>query len=379
MSNYTYSPRLDNPVRDVAAMSAALGAAGFEVLLSIDHDLAQLTSDLDNFYAKADGAEAALFFYAGHGLQFDGVNYLVPRDAQLKSETRLKQETVALQDIIAAIEKRASITLVFLDACRDNPLAEQLQRAVKSQSRSAAVTRGLAPMSIRNPDTLLVFAAAPGRTADDGQEDHSPFTKALLSNIAVPGVEIELLMKRVTRDVVQATKGEQIPERLSRLTTEFVFNTGAVSGGGSTLSQPNFALAAKATTPATGQKGADPAKSQSGTLVQAPLAPAAPRVAALPSPPKRDASGCIVVGARLDMPLAVQRGSRICADGSRDQAVIRNVTSRAVIYSVNGGYEISCNTRELCGFNWDGAPMFNVRIQPGENGGVTAELVAPGG
>ena len=94
---------------------------------------------------------------------------------------------------------------------------------------------------------------------------------------------------------------------------------------------------------------------------------------------KRDASGCVIVGAHLDQPVAVKRGSRICADGSRDQAVIRNVTSRSVTYSVNGGYEISCNTKELCGFNWNGAPMFNVRIVPGENGSAAAELVAPGG
>ena len=357
ISNYTYSPRLKNPHSDAKAISSALSAAGFEVVQSLDQDLTSLSAALDGFYKKADGADAALFFFAGHGLQFDGVNYLVPRDAALRSETRLKQETIALQDIIGAIEKRAGLTLVFLDACRDNPLAEELQRSAKGQSRSAAVPRGLAPMAIRNPDTLLVYAAAPGRTASDGGGENSPFTTALLRNIDEPGVEIELLMKRVTRDVVQATGGEQVPERLSRLTTEFVFK--AAPGG----TAPSAAAAAQ----------------------KAPAAPA-PQIAALAPdrqpaapPPVRKRGDCLLVGGRLDQPLSVQRGTRICADASRDQAVIRNITTRAVIYSVNGGYEISCNTRELCAFNWDGAPMFNVRILPGDNGGVAAELVAPGG
>jgi len=141
----------------------------------------------------------------------------------LRSETRVKQEAVALQDVISAIEKRAKITLVFLDACRDNPLADELQRSMKGRSRSAAIPRGLAPMKIRNPDTLLVFAASPGRTASDGSGQNSPFTTALLNNIDQPGVEVELMMKRVTREVHQATRGEQTPERLSRLTSDFVF------------------------------------------------------------------------------------------------------------------------------------------------------------
>lgn len=227
ISDYQHSPRLTNPRHDAAGVSQALEANGFEVVKVLDADISGLTRSLEEFYAKADGAEAALFFYAGHGLQFDGVNYLLPRDAELKSDTRLKQEAIALQDIITAIEKRAGVTLVFLDACRDNPLATELQRSAKGADRSAAVPRGLAPMTIRNPDTLVVFAAAPGRTASDGRGQNSPFTTALLENINAPGVEIELMMKRVTRDVVQATNGEQVPERLSRLTTEFVLKPAA--------------------------------------------------------------------------------------------------------------------------------------------------------
>lgn len=223
VSDYQFSPRLPNPGNDAAGISTALKDAGFDVVTSLDEDLSALLQTLDKFYAKAVDSEAAVFFFAGHGLQFNGVNYLVPRDAQLKSEARVRQEAIALQDIISAIEKRSKITLVFLDACRDNPLAEQLQRSVVGRDRSAAVPRGLAPMK-GNPDTLLVFAAAPGRTASDGAGRNSPFTAALLSNMREPGVEIELMMKRVTRDVHQATKGQQTPERLSKLTSEFAFH-----------------------------------------------------------------------------------------------------------------------------------------------------------
>jgi len=223
ITDYTHSRKLPNARNDAASMTQALQASGFDVVQSLDQDQTEIYDTLDRFYAKASAAETAVFFFAGHGIQFDGVNYLVPKSAELRSISRLKQETVALQDIISEIEKRAGITLVFLDACRDNPLAEELQRSLKGTTRSAAVSRGLAPMEIRNPDTLLVFAAAPGKTASDGAGANSPFTAALVQNIAEPGVEIEQMMKRVARDVRSATGGTQAPERLSKLTTEFIF------------------------------------------------------------------------------------------------------------------------------------------------------------
>lgn len=229
ISDYVHSPKLANPRRDAAGMSRILRALAFEVIESQDPDLHALIRALEVFYTKAEGAEAALFFYAGHGLQLDSTNYLVPKDAGLRSVLKVKQETIALQDIIEALEARAAITLVFLDACRDNPLAEALARNIPGAGRSAAVPRGLAPMTLRAPGTLVVFAAAPGKTAADGTGTNSPFTTALLRHIPEPGVEIELTMKRVTRDVAAATGGEQVPERLSRLTAEFVFNPGGSS------------------------------------------------------------------------------------------------------------------------------------------------------
>jgi uncharacterized caspase-like protein len=248
-SAYEYSPPLSNPVNDANALARSLSNLDFNVTKAIDQDLDSLLETLERFYETAKGADTALFFYAGHGLQFDGTNYLVPTDATLRSKTRVKRETIALQDIITAIEQRSKITLVMLDACRDNPMSDDLHRRSGGGTRSATVKRGLAPMSVRNPNMLLVYAAAPGKTAADGDGSNSPFTTALLKNIETPGIEVELLMKRVTRDVVQSTKGEQVPERLSRLTAEFVFKAAAAPSPSFATQVPSFSTSVSKSDP----------------------------------------------------------------------------------------------------------------------------------
>jgi hypothetical protein len=343
ISDYAYSPTLPNPKRDAERMSAALRGLNFEVITSLDNDLAGLIASLEQFYKAADGAEAALFFYAGHGLQLEGVNYLVPKDAQLRSEARVRQETIALQTIISATENRAKITLVFLDACRDNPLAEQLQRSVAGKSRSASVSRGLAPMEIRNPDTLVIFAAAPGKTAADGVGQNSPFTQALLSNIGAPGKDIELVMKHVTKAVAEATRGEQVPERLSKLTSDFFLNeTGrAIDTGRAITPAPRPAAVVRVNTPA-------------------------------------ESAGCIPVGSRLTRPVPVRAGSALCAESGGGRALVRKVSSRALVYAVNG-VETACKTGDLCQFNWPGAPLFRVQIERGPDGDeVLGAQLVPG-
>ncbi|MEL6373259.1 MAG: caspase family protein [Pseudomonadota bacterium] len=224
---YTSSPPLANPANDARAMSAALKRYGFDVIVAIDPDLGALTRTLETFYQRAVGADVALFYFAGHGLQLRGTNYLLPTTVALRSEARLLQEAIPLQQVLRAMEERAKISITFLDACRDNPLAERLQRSIFGRSRGAAVPRGLAKVALRTPDTLLVFAAASGKTAADGEGRNSPFTAALLRHMAAPGRDIEVVLKRVTRDVARATRGAQVPERLSRLTSDFVFNRAA--------------------------------------------------------------------------------------------------------------------------------------------------------
>lgn len=335
------SPRLPNAARDGDDMAAALGAAGFDVVRPRGGGLAALQDALEQFYAQAEGATAALFYFAGHGIQFDSINYLVPDDAQLRSETRLKQETIALQDVITSLERRNVMTLIFLDACRNNPLAEALQRKSAGTGRSAVVSRGLAPMTVRNPDTLLVFAAAPGKEASDGTGSNSPFTTAMLRNLAEPGVEIELMMKRVTRDVVQETGGEQVPERLSRLTSEFVFK-----------------------------------QAPGGTIrheASAPPAPASPPPVAsgVPAPKRND---CLVLGARLDRPVQVAVGTRVCSRDGEIRATIESITSYTIVYAARGR-RWTCRRTEICTF-WDGGPNFGLgRSETGQGRIPSAELV----
>ncbi len=364
ISDYKYSPKLTNPGRDAMGMTAALRASGFDVLQVLDPSVAALLESLEQFYTKAEGATAAVFFFAGHGLQFDGVNYLVPKDAQLRSETRLKQETVALQDVMIAIEKRANMTLVFLDACRDNPLAEELQRNAKGASRAAAVTRGLAPMAIRNPDTLLVFAAAPGKTASDGNMGNSPFTASLLRNMSEPGVEIELMLKRVTRDVVQETNGAQIPERLSRLTSEFVFNipTWTIQKTGKPEVSPSDIRKEQPKTIASIQDQHKQAVIMPSTAAQLPA---------------YASQGCIPLHSTLTVPIVLKVGTVLCSEDRTNKAIITRITERAVGYAIGSKVD-NCQPSEQCAFSWVGSPRFRVVIEPssGIEASMTATLVS---
>ena len=221
-SAYSDAPELRNPRNDAEDVGKALAALGFEVTTGKDLTGLQLTRMVAAFTRATQGADVALFYYAGHGIQASEQNYLIPVDAKVEDEFGLKREAVALGDVIAGMEAGARTSLVFLDACRDNPFVERLKRSLAG-NRSSSIGRGLARMDLTNSDTLLVFATAPGQVAADGVGRNSPFTTAFLANVAAPGVEIESVMKRVTASVRALTKGQQEPERLSRLSTEFYF------------------------------------------------------------------------------------------------------------------------------------------------------------
>lgn len=220
---YTDVPALRNSRNDAEDVARALAQLGFDVTSGLDLDGAAFTRAVAAFSRKLDGADVALFYYSGHGVQVNDQNYLIPVDAHVEDEFGLKREGVALADILGEMEGRAKLNLVFLDACRDNPLAERLRRQALAANRSGAIGRGLARIDVAAQDMLLVYATGPGKVASDGTGRNSPFTTALLQHVAEPGVEIESLMKRVTAGVRLATGGMQEPERLSRLSAEFYF------------------------------------------------------------------------------------------------------------------------------------------------------------
>ena len=221
-SQYQHAAPLANPARDARAMAERLQNLGFEVVSGFDLTKQQTQATVAQFAKQVRGADVALFFYAGHGLQVSGKNYLLPVDAALEDETSLDFEAVSVDFILRQMSRETSIRLVFLDACRDNPLADVLAKTAGIKGASS----GLAEIPIENggAGTLVAFAASPNQLAYDGSGDHSPFTTALLQHIGESNVSITEAMNRVTSDVFKATAGKQRPWINVSLTTEVVLH-----------------------------------------------------------------------------------------------------------------------------------------------------------
>jgi len=218
---YRNAPALPNPPNDARAVARALAGLGFEVVEAVDRDQAGMRAALGEFARRLEGAEAGLFFYAGHGLQVQGRNFLVPVDAALEREADLYLQALALDDVMRVMEAAVPVRLVILDACRNNPLTRSLARAMGA-TRSAAVGQGLARIDAA-AGTLIAYATAPDQVALDGEGANSPFTQALLAHIAEPGLEARQVLTRVRRSVVDATGGRQLPWDSSSLTGDFYF------------------------------------------------------------------------------------------------------------------------------------------------------------
>jgi uncharacterized caspase-like protein len=237
-SAYKTVAPLPNPASDAKAMAQILRNVGFDVVEGTNLTRDKMSEKLIDFGRRAQGADLALFFYAGHGISLNGVNYLLPVDADLKSEADVKLG--APINIDAALEQTmgdAKVRLVFLDACRDNPFAAKIRSAAKA-TRSVTVDAGLAEMK-PSEGSLIAFATGPGQTALDGEVgSHSPFTRALISNITQPGVEIQQAMTKVRAQVNDETNKNQLPWDHTSLT-------------GSVYLNPVAAPADKAATPTT--------------------------------------------------------------------------------------------------------------------------------
>ena len=216
---YEHTTPLLNPRNDATDMARALEALEFEVIEGLDLDKAGFSKKLREFAKAGRGAEAVLFFYAGHGLQVEGENYLVPIDARVADEVDLRLDTFELEAFTS--QMRGATNLVFLDACRDNPLARDLARSMGAV-RSAAIGRGLGRVE-SSSGTLIVYATQPGNVADDGEGRNSPFTKALLEYIATPRVSANDVLTAVADSVMTDTGGRQQPWTHSSLRKPFYF------------------------------------------------------------------------------------------------------------------------------------------------------------
>ncbi len=214
---YENAPHLANPVHDAKGVVAALKKLGFVTVLSTDLGQAAMQDAEIRFARAADGADVALFYYSGHAMQFNGVNYLMPVDAKLRDEADLHR-FVRVDQIVADLQEAKNLRILILDSCRDNPLADVLRRS-SGATRGAALTHGLAP--IASPQGMIVaFSTQAGKTAEDGSGFDSPYTTAFLKHIG-ERAEIGRVFRRISADVYQATDHKQLPELSLSLIGEY--------------------------------------------------------------------------------------------------------------------------------------------------------------
>ncbi len=207
-SSYQSVAALTNPVNDAAAMADMLKNAGFDVVVSRrDLKSQDMRRALREFTDSARGADIAVIYFAGHGLEVDGSNYVVPIDALLERDADVDDEAVSLNRILLAAEPASKLRLIILDACRDNPFSKRMKRTLASR----AISRGLVGVEANRPNTFIAFAAKEGSTAADGDGEHSPFTSALLKHLTRPGLDIRKAFGYVRDDVMSATGNQQEP------------------------------------------------------------------------------------------------------------------------------------------------------------------------
>ena len=209
-STYQNVPQLPNPSRDASAVAKMFKDAGFD---SVDVELnvgnLEFKRSIRKFETMADQADIAVVYYAGHGLEIGGANYLIPTDARLASDRDADDEAITLERLVSSTDGARRLRLVILDACRDNPFVTTMRRERVVANR--AVASGLGKVEPTSTDTLIAYAAKAGSTADDGDGEHSPFTSALLKNLTVPGLDVRLAFGRVRDEVLKSTGNRQEP------------------------------------------------------------------------------------------------------------------------------------------------------------------------
>ncbi|WP_188517963.1 caspase family protein [Alsobacter metallidurans] len=205
---YRDVPALPNPKSDANLVAETLKSIGFQlVTVRTDQDRASMLAALRDFAAEADKADWAIIYYAGHGIQLNGVNYTIPTDAMLKNDRDVPDETISLDRLLTTVDGAKKLKLVILDACRDNPFASRMARTVATRS----VSRGLARLEDVQGGVLVAYAARDGQVASDGNQRNSPFVQSLVRRIQEPNTEINMVFRRVRDDVLKTTSGRQEP------------------------------------------------------------------------------------------------------------------------------------------------------------------------
>ncbi|MGI3170847.1 caspase family protein [Pseudooceanicola sp. C21-150M6] len=216
VAEYSSIPALDNTVNDARLISDSLRRIGFEVETAIDPTGEQMRDAIDAFAFRAETADLAMVYFAGHGVEVEGQNFLIPSDAEVSSNRDVQRQAVSLDDLLAAVDKARKMRIVILDSCRDNPFGDALDKvetAVAEAQTGGPQTRGGGGLAPADPDrgTLVAFAARDGQVALDGSGANSPFAIALSDRISKPGLEISLMFRQVRDQVLEQTANLQEP------------------------------------------------------------------------------------------------------------------------------------------------------------------------
>ncbi len=223
-SNYKTVPVLLNPRRDASAIADSLERLGFEVRRVLDGDQADFDKALQAFAADRRSADIALFYFAGHGIQINGENYLLPVSIKAPKVEALLEQSLGLNDVRADMQRAdPGLTIIFLDSCRDNPFGPVLTQRTGETVTPISIGKGLAKVS-GAAGMLIAYATQPGEVAYDGFGEHSPFTESLLAHLEKPGLEIRLMLGRVREQVVEETQGGQVPWVEEAVLGEFYFS-----------------------------------------------------------------------------------------------------------------------------------------------------------
>jgi uncharacterized caspase-like protein len=207
-SAYQKVGQLPNPAHDAGAIGALFKVMAFDVVeAKFDLGVADLRRALRDFTDQVHDADIAVVYYAGHGMEVNGVNYLIPVDAKLERDIDIEDEAVSLDRVLRTIEDAKRLRLVILDACRDNPLTRSMKRSASTRS----IGRGLAKIEDLTSDTLVAYAARAGSFADDGAGENSPYTAALIKYLPLPALDLRLALGRVRDEVLRTTNKRQEP------------------------------------------------------------------------------------------------------------------------------------------------------------------------
>lgn len=223
IADYSSIPTLRNTVNDARDIAETLEGIGFDVTTEINASEQALRETLDDFAFRSETADLALIYFAGHGVEVQGRNFLIPRDAEVDSNRDIQEQSLSLDDLLAAVDRARKMRIVILDSCRDNPfgdsinLSEPISQPASDESEGS--TRGGGGLAPPAPDrgTMVAFAAKDGNVALDGTGDNSPFALALMDKMKKPGLEISLMFRQVRDDVLRRTGNRQEPHTYGSL------------------------------------------------------------------------------------------------------------------------------------------------------------------